>query len=149
MHIDTNGPALARAIPLLAGLDYDLCVLTGDYRGRTCGPWSATMAGIERLRRYLGDPLYAVLGNHDTIHMVPALEALGIRVLINEAAALVRGEERIYLAGVDFPPEQEEVTAAVGRQGWAREHIVDNDTYALLRAGTDSPDAVAVVCGGR
>jgi N-acetylglucosamine kinase-like BadF-type ATPase len=53
----------------------------------------------------------------------------------------------IYLAGVDFPSEQEEVAAAVRDQGWAREHVVDNDTYALLRAGTDSPDAVAVVCG--
>ena len=24
---------------------------------------------------------------------------------------------------------------------------MDNDTFALLRAGTDSPDAIAVVCG--
>jgi N-acetylglucosamine kinase-like BadF-type ATPase len=53
----------------------------------------------------------------------------------------------IYLAGVDFPNEQQEVAEAVGQQGWASEHVVDNDTYALLRAGTDSPDAVAVVCG--
>jgi predicted MPP superfamily phosphohydrolase len=101
LHIDTNGPAVARALPLLAGLDYDLCVLTGDYRGRTYGPWAATMAGIARLRRHLRDPVYAVLGNHDTIRMVPAFEALGIRVLVNETVALMRGEERIYLAGID------------------------------------------------
>jgi N-acetylglucosamine kinase-like BadF-type ATPase len=53
----------------------------------------------------------------------------------------------IYLAGVDFPQEQEAVTAAVERRRWAREHVVDNDSFALLRAGTDAPDAVAVVCG--
>jgi N-acetylglucosamine kinase-like BadF-type ATPase len=53
----------------------------------------------------------------------------------------------IYLAGVDFPQEQEAVTAAVARRRWAREHVVDNDSFALLRAGTDAPDAVAVVCG--
>jgi predicted MPP superfamily phosphohydrolase len=101
LHIDLNAAAVERAIPLLAGLDYDLCVLTGDYRGRTHGPWAATMAGIARLRRHLRDPLYAVLGNHDTIRMVPAFEALGIRVLINEAVALARGAERIHLAGID------------------------------------------------
>jgi N-acetylglucosamine kinase-like BadF-type ATPase len=53
----------------------------------------------------------------------------------------------VYLAGVDFPNEKEEVTAAVVRRGWAREVVVDNDSFALLRAGTDTPDAVAVVCG--
>jgi N-acetylglucosamine kinase-like BadF-type ATPase len=53
----------------------------------------------------------------------------------------------VYLAGVDFPNEKEIATATVGRRGWAREHVVDNDSFALLRAGTDAPDAVAVVCG--
>ncbi len=101
LHIDRCEPAVARALPLLAGLDYDLCVLTGDYRDRTYGPWAATMAGIARLRRHLRDPVYAVLGNHDTIRMVPAFEALGITVLTNETVALMRGDERIYLAGID------------------------------------------------
>ena len=53
----------------------------------------------------------------------------------------------VYLAGVDFPVEQETVGAAVRARGWARESVVDNDTFALLRAGTDAPDSVAVVCG--
>jgi N-acetylglucosamine kinase-like BadF-type ATPase len=53
----------------------------------------------------------------------------------------------VYLAGVDFPPEQVAASAAVERRGWAREHVVDNDSFALLRAGTDAVDAVAVVCG--
>jgi N-acetylglucosamine kinase-like BadF-type ATPase len=53
----------------------------------------------------------------------------------------------VYLAGVDFPEEKENVTAAVQARGWARQLEVDNDSFALLRAGTDVPDAVAVVCG--
>lgn len=101
LHIDMSEPALERAIALIDGLDYDLCVLTGDYRGRTWGPWAAAVAGIERLRQHLRPPLYAVLGNHDTIHMVPALEALGITVLVNEAVVLTRGAEHVYLAGID------------------------------------------------
>ncbi|HEY6932940.1 MAG TPA: BadF/BadG/BcrA/BcrD ATPase family protein [Marmoricola sp.] len=53
----------------------------------------------------------------------------------------------VYLAGVDFPSEKETVAAAVRARSWAPEVEVDNDTFALLRAGTDAPDAVAVVCG--
>lgn len=53
----------------------------------------------------------------------------------------------VYLAGVDFPSEQEQVAAAVRERGWSTDVVVDNDTFALLRAGTDVPDAVAVVCG--
>ena len=33
------------------------------------------------------------------------------------------------------------------RPGWPSDCVVDNDLFALLRAGTDEPDAVAVVCG--
>ena len=53
----------------------------------------------------------------------------------------------VYLAGADLPSEVEALNQAVDQTGWAREHRVDNDTFALLRAGTDAPDAVAVVCG--
>jgi N-acetylglucosamine kinase-like BadF-type ATPase len=52
-----------------------------------------------------------------------------------------------YLAGVDLPIEVERYAKAVGDAGWAVEHIVDNDLFALLRAGTADPDAIAVVCG--
>src|SRR2546426_5497640 len=33
--------------------------------------------------------------------MVPGLEAMGIRVLLNECAVIVRGDQQIYLAGID------------------------------------------------
>ncbi len=38
-------------------------------------------------------------------------------------------------------------TPASASCGWAPRTTVDNDTFALLRAGTAAPDAVAVVCG--
>jgi N-acetylglucosamine kinase-like BadF-type ATPase len=57
----------------------------------------------------------------------------------------------VFLAGADLPVEVAELTAAVGARGWARRHSIDNDTFALMRAGVDSADAatgaVAVVCG--
>jgi len=53
----------------------------------------------------------------------------------------------IYLAGADLPIELSRLHDAVAAQGWARECIVDNDCFALLRSGTFMPDAVVVVCG--
>jgi N-acetylglucosamine kinase-like BadF-type ATPase len=52
-----------------------------------------------------------------------------------------------YLCGADVPADVAALEAAVARRGWARHAVVDNDTFALLRAGTDAADAVAVVCG--
>jgi N-acetylglucosamine kinase-like BadF-type ATPase len=53
----------------------------------------------------------------------------------------------VYLAGADLPVEVERLHAAVSSMDWARSCVVDNDTFALMRAGTSRPDAIAVVCG--
>jgi uncharacterized protein len=101
LHADLSGPAMQRAAELAHGLVYDLCVLTGDYRGRTHGDCRPCLEGVARLREALRGDIYAVLGNHDSIAMVPDLEALGIRMLLNECVAIDRGAALIYLAGVD------------------------------------------------
>ncbi|MGH3713061.1 MAG: N-acetylglucosamine kinase [Micromonosporaceae bacterium] len=54
---------------------------------------------------------------------------------------------QLCLAGADLPSEVAALERAVADANWAEKSIVDNDTMALLRAGTDAPDAVAVVCG--
>jgi predicted MPP superfamily phosphohydrolase len=101
MHVDLNEGAMRHLTELVGDLAYDLCVLTGDYRGKTFGPFEATLDGIARVRAHLREPIYGVLGNHDTIQMVPGLEAMGIRMLLNECEAIVRGDQRIHLAGID------------------------------------------------
>jgi predicted MPP superfamily phosphohydrolase len=78
-----------------------VCVLTGDYRGATFGPFDAALDGLARVRSHLKDPVYGVLGNHDTIRMVPGLEEMGIRMLLNECERILRGDQAIYLAGID------------------------------------------------
>ena len=100
-HVDMNGEIVDAMIEHVRALDYDLCVLTGDYRYRTFGPFEPALAAMARLRGHLKDPVYAVLGNHDTIRMVPGLETMGIRVLLNESVALERDGAAIHLAGID------------------------------------------------
>jgi len=53
----------------------------------------------------------------------------------------------VYLAGADLPVEIAALSTVLAARGWAPASYVENDTFALLRAGSDEPDSVAVVCG--
>jgi predicted MPP superfamily phosphohydrolase len=101
LHADMSAAAMARVGELVRDLEYDICVLTGDYRGATYGPFEPALAGMREVRAHLKGDLYGVLGNHDTIQMTPALEAMGIRMLLNESVVIKRGGARIHLAGID------------------------------------------------
>ena len=90
-------------IAALSGLQYDVCVLTGDFRANTFGPIDAAMRAMEMIRRYLEEPIYGILGNHDSIRMVPGFEAIGIRMLLNEFVRIDRAGEAIYISGIDDP----------------------------------------------
>jgi N-acetylglucosamine kinase-like BadF-type ATPase len=72
-----------------------------------------------------------------------------IDALVREVAGSARvAQANIYLSGLDFPTEIDAFTRAISPLRWAEETTaVDNDLYALLRAGTSARDAVAVVCG--
>ena len=54
---------------------------------------------------------------------------------------------QLLMAGVDSPAEEDDLRAAVEEQRWARTVRVGNDTFAVLRAGTERGWGVAVVCG--
>jgi predicted MPP superfamily phosphohydrolase len=101
LHVDMSREFVHTLIEVVRSLDYDLCVLTGDYRARTFGPFQPTLDGLQRLRVHLKNTTYAVLGNHDTIRMAPGMEEMGYRLLINEQVTLQRDGEAIYLAGID------------------------------------------------
>ncbi len=100
-HVDV-GPAVVEAIQrCVEGVEYDLCVLTGDYRASTRGSIEPALAGMLQFRKCLTGDIYAVLGNHDSIRMLPGLEAAGIRLLLNESVTLERNRSRLHLAGID------------------------------------------------
>jgi N-acetylglucosamine kinase-like BadF-type ATPase len=51
------------------------------------------------------------------------------------------------VAGADIPIDDRRIAAELGGRGWAKRTVVRNDTFAMLRAGTDRGWGVAVVCG--
>jgi hypothetical protein len=103
LHIDGMPGLDAAILDALAGRSFDLCILTGDYRHELHGPIGPALAGIETVVRGLRarDGVIAVLGNHDTCFMVDPLEAVGVRVLVNEQVELERGGDRVAVIGTD------------------------------------------------
>ncbi|OOY93918.1 metallophosphoesterase [Solemya velum gill symbiont] len=103
LHADMNPPAMEALINTVGELEYDICVLTGDYRAQTSGSFERVLQEMETLCENLSSPVYGILGNHDSIRMLPDMESMGIQMLLNEQVSLHRGEESISLAGVDNP----------------------------------------------
>jgi N-acetylglucosamine kinase-like BadF-type ATPase len=90
--------------------------------------------------------------NHQAYGLAESMNRLDSLVTSARESAGLDEDDRlalaaVYLAGADLPVELTMLANAVTEAGWADKSIVDNDTLALLRAGTEAPDAVAVVCG--
>ena len=156
-------PALDDAIVAsVTDVEHDLCVMTGDYRYRSFGPFETAIAGLARLRDALaaanvtGEAPIAVLGNHDSIEMVPSMEALGIRVLLNECATLRRGDASLHVAGVDDPRyyRLDDLPRALAARTPGRDGVepdgrgaseaTDGATTILLAHSPECADAAAV-----
>jgi uncharacterized protein len=90
---------------ILRTLEVDLCVLTGDYRFDVTGPCENVYAQMERILSGINarHGVVGVLGNHDWYEMVPELEKLGVKMLVNASLAIDQEAQRIWLLGVDDP----------------------------------------------
>lgn len=106
-----NQPLLEKSVRLAQAFQPDLVTLTGDFvshaLGKRNGPAGARNAEPcgDVLARWKGVPMMAVLGNHDHwngAHIVAAaLVERGIHVLRNRSQAIERGQERLWVAGID------------------------------------------------
>jgi len=116
------------------GFKTDVALVTGDgavlalVRGPLSSPHQIGADGcLELLDRLAGE----------------ALERAGLRPGDGPVADVAH----VMMAGVDFPREEEDLQAAVDARGWAKRTTVANDTFAILRAGTERGWGVALVCG--
>jgi predicted MPP superfamily phosphohydrolase len=102
-HLDTLPAVADAAVPLLKGLEVDLLALTGDVHGMAR---HALDLSVEPLARVVDgvrvrDRRLAVLGNHDPVEMVEALERLGFETLVNRSVMLQRGAQSVHITGLD------------------------------------------------
>ncbi len=100
-HMDMDAAFLNHLIERVSAIRCDACVLTGDFRFHSYGPYQGVLDALALLRPHLDGQVYAVLGNHDSIRMMPGMEARGFPVLMNEMAALRRGDAQLALVGID------------------------------------------------
>ena len=101
LHVDVDERLVPACLDAVAGRDYDAAVVTGDFCLERAAGYARAMELTEQLTAGLDGPVYAVLGNHDPIEIVPHLEAFGITVLLNEHTWLRQGDAKLCLAGVD------------------------------------------------
>jgi predicted MPP superfamily phosphohydrolase len=132
LHGDTSRRAMEALPRVLERLDYDVCVITGDFRGKAYGPHGPSMDIVARLIPHVRSPVFGILGNHDPAAVAPELEDMGVRMLMNEAVSLSRGADRLWIAGVDDPHfyETHDFEAAMAE-------IPDADCRILLSHSTD------------
>ena len=102
-HLDCLPDLATVANRLLAGVEVDLFVLTGDIHGHHRAPLDASTGPLADLIGAIRvqDRRLAVLGNHDPAGMAEALDELGFDVLINQSTVIARQDERIVVTGLD------------------------------------------------
>lgn len=103
-------------------LDTDGEVLAWE-RGAGSSP---QIDGLAESVRVIDDLVRRALGDHDPHELA---------------------EVGLYLSGLDLEEEIATFRAAISHLPWADGAAVENDLHALLRAGTDAEDAIAVICG--
>jgi N-acetylglucosamine kinase-like BadF-type ATPase len=100
-----------------------------------------------------GEVLAAVRGSLSSPHHLGLDGALDVLESLRREATDKAGKNgsaaiaQLLLAGVDFPAEEVRVRDAITERGWAETTRVGNDTFAVLRAGSERGWGVAVVCG--
>jgi N-acetylglucosamine kinase-like BadF-type ATPase len=98
------------------------------------------------VRGPLGSPHH--IGLDGTVSLLEGLVADAFHQAgIARADATAARAAHLMLAGLDFPEEELRLHDAVAGLGWAHRIVVGNDTFAVLRAGTDAGWGIAVTCG--
>jgi hypothetical protein len=105
LHLDGLDGLTEVLIDRVRGLEVDLCLLGGDVRMEMYGPMAPALRRLRQLLAHVRarDGILGVLGNHDCIEMLPEFEEAGVRMLVNDATAVVRDGETLCVVGLDDP----------------------------------------------
>lgn len=131
-------------IRILENVHCDLAVLTGDFSFDEAGDhYEPCLEALTPIVNsiFAQDGIYGVLGNHDLLEMVPALELMSVRILMNDSVQLKRGTANIVLAGVDDPHFYE---CHDLRKALSKAHP---DQFVILLSHSPEIAAEASMCG--
>ena len=103
IHADALLDRGKRLKKILLETKADICVFTGDFGFMPQNVHEKTLAITREIGDCMGKncPKFGILGNHDFIEIIPALESAGIQMLLNEAVPIKKNDSEIWLAGID------------------------------------------------
>ena len=102
-HVDGLEGLAERVIEAVGVIDYDYCILGGDYSfdwGKNCDLAYSRMREIAKVL-VEKSRVFGVLGNHDRYRMAEVLGECGVEMLMNENVCLEKDGGKIYLGGLD------------------------------------------------
>jgi hypothetical protein len=105
LHIDGTPDLLPAILDKIKHVQVDICIFGGDYRMAVYGSIQPSLRALRKIVTQVqaAEGIFGILGNHDCIEMIPDLEEAGILMLVNDALAVERDGQRLWLAGIDDP----------------------------------------------
>ena len=102
-HIDEFPTLAERVLDLAETLEYDFCILGGDYNfGYRQESGMAYLRMKELAEGLIGrGRVFGVLGNHDLYRMGEMLADCGVEMLVNDNVRIERNGDSMYLVGLD------------------------------------------------
>jgi len=103
LHLDSDMQLSQIITERIQTLNYDLCVMTGDYRLAAYGGFKNIIRPLRNIINSIRakDGIYAILGNHDTYLMVEEFEKMGINFLNNQSIDIINTSDKISITGTD------------------------------------------------
>jgi hypothetical protein len=103
LHLDGLDGLTEKAVEIIRQTPADICILGGDFRMKTYGPFDAALHQLSLLLPEIRskDGILGVLGNHDCPEIVGALKEMGVTFLVNDSTMINRGGQCIWVVGAD------------------------------------------------
>jgi hypothetical protein len=134
-HINALPELETKILDLAREVDYDFCILGGDYGFENNKASESTEQIMDRIAKCLTEmtPVFGVLGNHDLYSMGQLLENCGVKMLVNDSDVIEKDGQKLFVAGIDDCHYYlaEDVAAA--------SENVDSDTFGIMV--THSPES--------
>jgi predicted MPP superfamily phosphohydrolase len=105
LHFDGTKPLADKVLQIVGSIDYDYCILGGDYAYCRNTDNKQVYSQVEQIAKLLKSKsrVFGILGNYDLYRTAELLEEHGIEMLINEGICLENKSHKIYMAGMDDP----------------------------------------------
>ena len=105
LHLDGTNPLADKVLSIVGNIDYNYCILGGDYTYGRNAETNQVYSQIERIAELLKTKsrVFGILGNYDLYRTAELLEGHGVEMLINEGICIERKGDKLYLAGMDDP----------------------------------------------